>query len=94
MIRVFCGDGDESTSSTKKIVGKGKVIAETMPVLNLFFLTLKTELIYDNKLITKEQMKTILFEYIEIYYNQKRRHSALNNQTISEFLEKYYNKVA
>lgn len=59
-----------------------------------FFKTLKTELIYGNKLITKEQMKTILFEYIEIYYNQKRRHSALNNQTISEFLEKYYNKVA
>jgi hypothetical protein len=30
-------------------------------------------------------MKLEIFEYIEIWYNRKRRHSALNYQTIQEF---------
>jgi transposase InsO family protein len=37
------------------------------------------------KLISKEQMKLDLFEYIELWYNRKRRHSALNYKTIEEF---------
>jgi transposase InsO family protein len=54
-------------------------------VAESFFKTLKTEQIYGNKLITKEQMKLDLFEYIEIWYNKKRRHSAIENKTIEEF---------
>jgi putative transposase len=50
-----------------------------------FFKSLKTELIYGNKLITKEQMEMEIFEYIEIWYNKKRRHRALNYKTIEEF---------
>ena len=41
-------------------------------VAESFFKSLKTELIYGNKLITKEQMKLEVFEYIEIWYNKKR----------------------
>lgn len=47
-------------------------------VAESFFKSLKTELIYGNKLITKEQMKLEIFEYIEIWYLKKRRHGALN----------------
>ena len=54
-------------------------------VAESFFKSLKTELIYENKLISKEQMKLEIFEYIEIWYNRKRRHSALNYATIEEF---------
>ena len=54
-------------------------------VAESFFKSLKTELIYGNKLITKEQMKLKIFEYIEIWYNKKRRHSALNYANINEF---------
>ena len=54
-------------------------------VAESFFKSLKTELIYGNKLITKEQMELEVFEYIEIWYNKKRRHSALNYKTIEEF---------
>jgi len=50
-----------------------------------FFKSLKTELIYGNKLISKEQMKLEIFEYVQIWYNRKRRHSALNYATIEEF---------
>lgn len=54
-------------------------------VAESFFKSLKTELIYGNKLITKEQMELEVFEYIEIWYNKKRRHSTLNYKTIEEF---------
>jgi putative transposase len=50
-----------------------------------FFKTLKTEQIYDNKLISKEQMELDRFEFIEIWYNPKRRLSALDYKTIEEF---------
>lgn len=54
-------------------------------VAESFFKTLKTEQVYGNKLLTKEQMKRELFEYIEIWYNKERRHSAIENNTIDEF---------
>lgn len=54
-------------------------------VAESFFKSLKTELIYGNKLISKEQMKLEIFEYIEVWYNRKRRHSALNYANIEEF---------
>jgi|TARA_B110000908_G_C10101075_1_gene378608 putative transposase len=63
-------------------------------VAESFFKSLKTELIYGNKLISKEQMKLEIFEYIEIWYNKKRRHSALNYMNIEEFnnqIKKYKN---
>ena len=47
-------------------------------VAESFFKSLKTELIYGNKLITKEKMELEIFEYIEVWYNKKRRHSTLN----------------
>ena len=35
--------------------------------------------------MSKEQMKLQIFEYIEIWYIQKRRHLALKYMTIKEF---------
>jgi len=65
-------------------------------VAESFFKSLKTELIYGNKLITKEQMGLEVFAYIEVWYNKKRRHSTLNYQTIEEFnnQNKIYKNVA
>jgi putative transposase len=65
-------------------------------VAESFFKSLKTELIYGNKLITKEEMGLEIFEYIEIWYNKKRRHGALNYKTIEEFnnQNKIYKNVA
>ena len=47
-------------------------------VAESFFKSLKTEFIYGNKLITKEKMEPEIFKYIEIWYNKKRRHSAVS----------------
>jgi transposase InsO family protein len=36
-------------------------------------------------LISKEQMELDIFEFIEIWYNRKRRHSALITKKLEEF---------
>ena len=53
-------------------------------VAESFFKTLKTELIYHNKYQTRQQAELSIFEYIETFYNIKRRHKQLNNLTIKE----------
>ena len=54
-------------------------------VAESFFHTLKTELVYNEKFITREQAKLAIFEYIEVFYNQKRRHSTNNYLSPVEF---------
>ena len=49
-----------------------------------FFKTLKTEQIYGNKLISQGQMELDIFEFIQIWYNHKRRLFALDYKTIEE----------
>ena len=60
-------------------------------VAESFFKTLKSEQIYGNKLVSKQQMRTDLFEYIEIWYNRERWHSAIGNLTIEQFNNKKQN---
>jgi putative transposase len=45
-------------------------------VAESFFHTLKTELIYLEDFKTREQARTGVFEYIEVFYNRQRCHSA------------------
>jgi len=42
-----------------------------------FFHTLKTEHVYFECYKTREQAKQSIFEYVEVFYNRKRRHSTL-----------------
>lgn len=50
-----------------------------------FFATLKTELIYGEKFVTREDAKTKIFEYIEMFYNRVRRHSSLGYKSPLDF---------
>jgi len=43
-----------------------------------FFHTLKTELTYHCQFQTREEAKQVIFEYIEVFYNRERIHSANN----------------
>lgn len=61
-------------------------------VAESFFKTLKCELIYHNPLRYMEQLRAEVFEYIECWYNKKRRHSAIGNLNIEEFWTEYYEK--
>ncbi len=42
-----------------------------------FFHTLKVELIHKNRFRTREEAKTQIFKYVEMYYNTRRAHSTL-----------------
>lgn len=71
--------------------GKGNSIDNA--VSESFFNSLKRELIYSQKtLLTPKKMRAEIFDYIENWYNKRRRHSALGYKTIEEFnAEKIYN---
>jgi putative transposase len=42
-----------------------------------FWSTLKTELVHHVEYPTREAARASIFEYIEVFYNRKRLHSAL-----------------
>lgn len=50
-----------------------------------FFASLKKELVHDEDYHTREQARGSIFEYIETFYNRKRRHSALGYLSPVEF---------
>ncbi|GGF24425.1 IS3 family transposase [Flavobacterium limi] len=51
-----------------------------------FFNSLKRELIYmQTRLLTPAEMRMAIQDYIENWYNKKRRHSALDYKSIEEF---------
>ena len=41
-----------------------------------FFHTMKVEVIHGERFATREEMRSTIFEYIEVDYNRSRRHSA------------------
>jgi putative transposase len=50
-----------------------------------FFGTLKTELVHRQRYDTRAEAKGAIFEYMEVFYNRQRRHSALGYRSPSEF---------
>ena len=50
-----------------------------------FFATLKKELVHQQDYATREQARQSLFEYIEVFYNRERRHSALEYVSPEEY---------
>ncbi len=56
-------------------------------VAESFFHTLKTELTHHEIYETKSKANQSIFEYIEVYYNRQRMHSANNNYSPVEFEE-------
>lgn|SRR3990167_2343249 len=58
-------------------------------VAESFFHTLKTELIYSEQYATREIAKQSIFQYIEVYYNRMRRHSAIGSIAPVAFENRY-----
>ena len=54
-------------------------------VVESFFATLKKELIHRRSWPTKAELRTDVFEYIEVFYNRRRRHSTLGMLSPAEF---------
>lgn len=58
-------------------------------VAESFFGSLKNELVYHEDYKSRDEARQNIFEYIEIFYNRKRRHASSNYMTPVEYEEKY-----
>jgi len=54
-------------------------------VMEAFWSTLKMELVYRQDFATRRQAREAIFEYIEVFYNRQRLHSALGYASPSAF---------
>lgn len=54
-------------------------------VVESFFHTLKTELVFHRRYLTREAARQDIFEWIEVFYNRVRRHSTLGYRSPAEF---------
>ena len=59
--------------------------------MEAFFGRLKVELIYAENYTSVEEAIAGIFEYIEMFYNRKRRHSAIGYCSPVEFEAQYFN---
>lgn len=83
----------------KNLIKNNKLITQSMSrkancwdnaVAESFFKTLKVECVYQEIYKTRKKAELSIFEYIEIWYNRKRLHSALNYLTPIEYENQYY----
>lgn len=92
---IFHSDrGSQYTSSSVRELLKSYKITQSMSstgncydnaITESFFHSLKTELTYWNCYQTRQEARRSIFEYIEIFYNRQRLHSALNYLSPVEF---------
>ena len=61
--------------------------------MEALFSRFKAELLEGGAFQNKEDAQTEIFEYIEMYYNPKTRHSALNYLSPVNHQNNYYNSL-
>ena len=57
-------------------------------VVESFFSTLKNEWVFHQTFQDRNQARAALFDYIELFYNRKRRHATLDNRSPVHFEER------
>ena len=58
-----------------------------------FIATLKTELIHRHDFHTRQEARQALFEYIEVFYNRQRTHSALGYKTPVQYEQQFESSI-
>jgi transposase InsO family protein len=76
---------------TQSMSGKGNCYDNA--ITETFFHTLKTELIYWERFETRDEARTKIFDYIEVWYNRQRLHSSLGYQTPVEFEQQHQQAI-
>lgn len=59
-------------------------------VMESLFSTLKTELVHHERYATRAAARQSIFEYLEVFYNRTRRHSALGYVSPHEYETRHY----
>ena len=57
-----------------------------------WFGSFKNERVYGERFETRDEIKAMAFEYIEVFYNRKRKHSTLGYKSPQRFLEDWLNR--
>ncbi len=55
-----------------------------------FFAALKTECVYQQRFKPREHARRVIFDYIEVFYNQTLRHQGINNLSPADFTKQFY----
>jgi len=63
-------------------------------VAESFIATLKCELLYRYSWPTRTDAELAIFDFIEVFYNRKRRHSTIGQVSPSVFEERYWSTVS
>lgn len=87
-----------TSSAFQALLAKNKVVCSMSgtgncydnAVAESFFHTLKTEWIYFERYDNREQARRSIFEYVEVFYNNQRRHSTVGYLSPAEFERRYY----
>jgi transposase InsO family protein len=58
------------------------------------FATLKTELVHTRAWPTRQAARTAIYEYLEVFYNRRRRHSSLGYLSPAEYERRYHQQQA
>jgi len=85
-VQYACSDFRElikENNAVQSMSGKGNCYDNA--VSESFFKTLKTELVYFSRFSTRAEARNAIFDYIEVFYNRKRRHSTLGYLSPAEF---------
>lgn len=61
--------------------------------LESFFASLQTELLDRRKWLSRRQLRSAIFHFVEVFYNRQRRHSALEFMCPLEFERRYDQRV-
>ena len=67
----------------RSMSGKGNCYDNA--VAESFFSSLKNEIVHHRDYQTRDEARTEIFEYIELFYNRKRLHQSLNYQTPMQY---------
>jgi putative transposase len=62
-------------------------------VAESFFPLLKRERIRRRIYISRDEARQDVFDYIEMFYNPKRRHSFSNNMSLVEYEKQYFQQL-
>lgn len=62
-------------------------------VAESFFQLLKREWIKKKIYETREEARSDIFDYIEMFYNSKRRHGSSNQMSPTEYEKQYYQRL-
>ncbi len=58
-----------------------------------FFASLKKDMLFGRRFRTRQEAKSVIVEYIELFYNPRRLHSSLGYKSPKRFKDDYYSKL-